>query len=253
MTTTLIVLAHPGRTSFNRAWAQATEKAALALGDEVLWSDLNAMGFDPVERPGQYGASRETAFDPLKRQEAAALSGDLPGDVAGEIAKVRAADRIVFHFPLWWFAPPAILKGWCDRVLAHGALHNVDERFDTGMCRGKAALFCVTTGSRASESAFNGREGDVTMLLWPLAYALRYLGFAVLEPVTAHGVHGYHKGARRAELEARLGAVLDAQGALMAGFDARPVMQFNADSDFDAAGRLKPGAAQYSYFIRQKS
>lgn len=253
MTTTLIVLAHPDKRSFNGDWAAATERAATALGDTVLWSDLYAMGFHPAEAAARYpGWDPEVQFDPLKAQEERAGTDSLPPDVATEIAKIRQADRVIFHFPIWWFAPPAMLKGWFDRVLAHGALHNVDERFDTGLCRDKKALFCVTTGSRAEESAYNGKEGDVQMLLWPAAYTLRYLGFTVMVPIVVHGVHGYHRGARKADLEARLQDVLTKQSDVLATFDARPCLAFNADTDFDSNGRLFPDRTSHSAFIRHQ-
>ncbi|MDU8942312.1 NAD(P)H-dependent oxidoreductase [Ovoidimarina sediminis] len=251
MTTTLIVLAHPEPRSFNAAWAEATRAACAAAGDRVLRSDLVQMGFDPVEAARHYRDTGD-AFDPLKAQETAAAAGTIPADVAAELEKLRAADRVIFHFPVWWFGPPAILKGWFDRVLMHGATHSVDERFDTGRFRGRRALFCVTTGSRATESGFDGREGDISMLLWPLAYALRYLGFTVLEPELVHGVHGYHREARKAELEARLRTVLDGQARVIAGLPARAAIPFNADSDFDGAGRLLPDRPSYSGFIRHE-
>lgn len=34
--------------------------------------------------------------------------------------RVLAADEIVAVFPVWWFAPPAVLKGWIDRVWNYG-------------------------------------------------------------------------------------------------------------------------------------
>jgi len=250
MATTLIVLAHPEPRSFNGAWAGATRAACEAAGDTVLWSDLCAMGFDAVESARHYAQRGSGGFDPLKAQEAAAQTGGLPEDVAGEIAKLRQADRVVFHFPIWWFAPPAILKGWFDRVLVHGALHSVDQRFDAGQFRGRKALFCVTTGATEAESAFNGKEGDIQMLLWPAAHTLRYLGFSVLVPRVVHGVHGYFEGAEEDALRRRLRGVLDAQRDLMAGFEALPLMRFNADADFDAEGRLKPDRPSHSHFVR---
>lgn len=250
MTTTLIVLAHPDRRSFNGAWADATADACTALGHKVLWSDLYAMGFDPAERAAHYDWPAEVSFDPLKAQEQASAAGTLPADVQAEIAKIRQADRIIFHFPLWWFAPPAMLKGWCERALAHSALHSVDQRFDQGQMRGKKVLFCVTTGSKAAESAHNGKEGDVTMLLWPLAYTLRYLGFDVVQRRCAHGVHGYHRGDRETALRTRLTQVLADQHDLIARFDTLPLIPFNADDDFDADGRLKPDRSSHSGFIR---
>ncbi|SLN24672.1 NAD(P)H-dependent oxidoreductase [Roseisalinus antarcticus] len=253
MTTTLIVLAHPERRSFNGAWADATDRALRGQGDSVLWSDLNAMGFDPVEAPSHYDRPGDPApFDVLKAQEAAAKANALPADVTAEIDKIRRADRIVFHFPLWWFAPPAMLKGWSERVLANGALHDADERFDAGRCRGKTALFCVTTGSKAAESGHDGKEGDVSMLLWPLAYTLRYLGFDVLEPRVVHGVHGYHKGAAKQALEQRLHAVLEDHPKTIADFDRLPRIAFNRDTEFDADGRLRPEAHSHSLFIRHR-
>lgn len=251
MTTTLVVLAHPERRSFNAAWADATEHAAKLQGDVVLTSDLCAMGFNPVEAPMHYlDWHNEDHFDPLKVQQDAAETDRLPKDVQTEIDKLRKADRVVFHFPLWWFAPPAILKGWFDRVFVHGALHSVDQRFDSGLWQHKKALFCVTTGSSETESAFNGKEGDVEMLLWPTAYTLRYLGFTVLKPKVVHGVHGYHQGKAHLDLGKRLQAVLMAQRELIASFDTCPHLDFNKDTDFDAAGRLSPDSPSYSHFIR---
>lgn len=251
MKTTLIVLGHPERGSFNGAWSSATEAACTRLGHEVMWSDLSSMAFDPVESAAHYGDLLPgQTFDPLKFQEAASAQGRLPQDVAAEVGKIERADRIVFHFPLWWFSPPALLKGWLERVFVHGRLHRVTERFDTGTCLGKKALFCVTTGSSEVESAHNGKEGDVQMLLWPMAYTLRYLGFTVLRPIIVHGVHGYHSGDASQLLYARLQRALKDQDRIMSDFDDLPAMAFNADGDFDAEGRLKAESECHSCFIR---
>lgn len=214
----------------------------------MLRSDLST--FDAIERPGLYDDPLQP-FDVLKQQEAASDSGSLPADVTEEIAKLEAADGVVFHFPLWWFAPPAILKGWFERVLAHGRTHDVDNRFDTGRFRGRSALFCVTTGANAVESGADGKEGDTRLHLWPAAYTLRYLGFDVLEPVLIHGVHGYHRDKRKTDMEARLREALSHQTKVMACWDDLPRMKFNADSDFDEAGRLKTDAPSFSPFIRR--
>ncbi len=238
----LIVTAHPGPESFTRAWAARSRRACEALGYEVLWSDLYEMGFDPAERGALYG--QEGPFDPLKAQEAGA-----PADASAEAARIEAADVVILHFPLWWFGPPAMLKGWCDRVLVHGRLHDVDHRFDTGRCRGKTALFCVSAGVSAAEIGPGGKEGHLDLLLWPLAYTLRYCGFDIAAPVAATGVHGYWQGDDRVALEARLAALLDGQAALIAGLDQRPRWRFNADTDFDETGRLKPDAPRHWPFI----
>ena len=238
MPRTLVVLAHPGPTSFNAAWAQASVAAT-----NGRCHDLHALGFDPAERGAHYGI--EGAFDPLKAQE----SCPVPRDVAPMVDDLDWAEQVIFHFPLWWFAPPAILKGWFDRVLVHGRVHDIDHRFDRGWHRGKRALFCLTTGATAIESGPGGKEGDVRLLLWPTAYTLRYCGFDIAEPVLVHGVHGYYEGAEEQALQARLAKVLADQPAVVQTLAQRPLWPFNADADFDADGRLKPGAPVHWPFI----
>ncbi|RYH06865.1 NAD(P)H-dependent oxidoreductase [Tropicimonas sp. IMCC6043] len=247
MTATLVVWAHPEPGSFTAAWARRSVEAAARMG-AVATSDLYAMRFDPAERAELYGHTGP--FDALKVQEAAAAAGRLPPDLSAELAKIRAADLVVLHFPIWWFGPPAMLKGWVDRALVHGALHRVEERFDAGPCRGKRVLFCVSTGCTAAECGPDGREGDLALQLWPLAHAFRYCGFEVLEPVRVHEVHGYHEAEALPAVETRLGAVLDGQADLLAGLDARAVWASNPGTDFDSEGRLRPEAAEFSPFIR---
>ena len=142
---------------------------------------------------------------------------------------------------MWWFGPPAILKGWLDRCLAHGALHSSRARFDAGPCRGKRALLCVTTGASAAEAGPHGKEGHTDLLLWPVAYALRYCGFTILAPALVHGVHDFHEGPARDALRTRLASALAGQPALIAGLGHRPRWPFHPDDAFDADGRLRPG------------
>lgn len=241
MTTVLIVSAHPGPDSFTAAWAAASADAAAELGHRVLTSDLYAMGFDPAERGALYGTSG--SFDPLRAQQ-----DSPPADARAEAAKIEAADIVILHFPIWWFGPPAILKGWCDRALLHGRLHDVDHRFDSGPCRGKLALCCVSTGASAAEVGPRGKEGRLDLLLWPLAYTLRYCGFDILSPESAHGVHGYWEGAEKQALDGRLARLLGAQRNLLDSIGTRPRWPFHPDTDFDSDGRLRDGIAPLSPF-----
>ncbi|MCC5975138.1 MAG: NAD(P)H-dependent oxidoreductase [Rubellimicrobium sp.] len=245
MPAALIIHAHPEPASFTAAWARASAAGAAGAGYLVMRSDLYAQGFDPAEGPGHYAAPPRP-FDPLKAQEGA---DPLPADAAAEMEKVRAAELIVLHFPLWWFAPPAMIKGWTERALIHGHLHRTDARFDTGLMHGKRVLFCVTTGADAAQTGPDGKEADTRLLLWPLAHTFRYCGATVVDPVLLHGVHGYAKGAEKPALEHRLAAALAAQAGLIAGIAQRPVWSFNSDADFDRSGRLRPDAPIHSPFI----
>ncbi|MFY0681349.1 MAG: NAD(P)H-dependent oxidoreductase [Thalassovita sp.] len=247
--TALIVLTHPDADAFTGHWAKASGKYLAEQGYEVLWSDLYGAGFDPVERPQNHPGYHSRPFDVLKAQEAASNALGFAEDVTAEMAKLRAADLTILHFPLWWFSPPAVLKGWCERVLANGAMHDAERRFDQGDFRGKQVLFCVSTGSSAAESQHNGKEGDSHMLLWPLAYTFRYLGFDVLQAELVHGVHGYHRDARKSALEARLAQLLEDHADTIRDLPARARVAFNADTEFED-GQLKADAPQRSHFIR---
>jgi NAD(P)H dehydrogenase (quinone) len=88
------------------------------------------------------------------------------------------------------------------------------------------------------------------MLLWPLAYALRYLGFTVLQPQLCHDVHGYHKGANSHRLEIELTDALARHRQNILDFDTLPEIPFNRDQDFDEQSTLKAEAPSHSYFIR---
>lgn len=252
MQSTLVVSAHPEPQSFTAAWARASVSAVGALGGAAAHSDLYAMGFDPAERAALYDPEDQPGgrFDPLKTQQRAAGRHALPADLAEQVERIRRAGLLILHFPIWWFGPPAILKGWMDRALVHGLLHDVDSRFDRGPCRGKRVLMCVSTGCSAAECGPDGREGDLRLLLWPVAQALTYCGFDVYEPVSVHSVHGYHEPPQKQALERQLTSVLEAQKSLIASLDRRPLWPFNRDADFDAQGRLLPEAPSLSPFVR---
>ncbi len=48
---------------------------------------------------------------------------------------------------MWWHLPPAMLKGWFDRVLAYGDAYTSRKRFENGRFVGKRAMFSVTVGT----------------------------------------------------------------------------------------------------------
>jgi NAD(P)H dehydrogenase (quinone) len=70
-------------------------------------------------------------FHPSLDSKKAFEQGLQSADIAGEQAKLRWADAVIFQFPLWWFSMPAIMKGWFDRVYAYGFAYGVGEHSDT--------------------------------------------------------------------------------------------------------------------------
>lgn len=188
----LIVLAHPERKSFNGGLVDVAVKQLVDEGHTVDVDDLYAEQFDPVERAEHYPyrAAAADYFYPLNEQRAHYEKNSLPQDVQRELARLEWADLVIFQFPLWWHAQPAILKGWFDRVLVYGGRYTSRMRYDHGYYRGKQAMLSVTTGS--PEKAFQpfGRAGNMVHWLWPMHASLYYVGFDVLAPQVNYGIQG---------------------------------------------------------------
>lgn len=101
-----IIIAHPrGDESFTAAMAKAYGQAARALGHTVVVRDLYGMDFDPRLRAEEipYGQTGVPAEDVVTERE-----------ILSEV------DVIALFYPLWFNAPPAILKGYVDRVFSLG-------------------------------------------------------------------------------------------------------------------------------------
>lgn len=100
------VVAHPLDNAFAKAAAARIRAALERRGIEVDIIDLYADDFDPRLT----GAERRGYFTTPYDSKA----------VAGYVARLRLAEKLVFVFPQWWFNVPAILKGFFDRVLVPG-------------------------------------------------------------------------------------------------------------------------------------
>jgi len=180
-------------------------------------------------------------------------TGRQSADIAAEQEKLRWADAVILQFPLWWFAAPAILKGWLDRVLVYGPMYNSRQRHERGVMQGKRALLSVTTGSSARACAVDGREGDTRLLLWPLMYSLRYVGFEVMEPHMVHGVRSGLAAERvQAHDEALVAATLSYRERL-SRWRQWPTVPFNSSEDFEDGVLLRAEATAYSPFIRHRN
>ena len=129
----LVVLANPAPSSFDHVLATTYVEAVEAAGQQVLLRDLNALGFDPV----------------LKADERPGLKAvDLAADVRTELALIESSAIIVLVYPIWFGGPPAILKGYVDRVL--GADYDFRRFHDSdgqAPLKGKRLLSISTSGT----------------------------------------------------------------------------------------------------------
>jgi NAD(P)H dehydrogenase (quinone) len=248
-----IVLAHPERQSFNAHLAQVARRALEAQGWSVSLSDLYDMGFDPCERAEHYVPRQQPErFDVQTEQRHASNSGSIPDAVAAEIGRLDRADLLILQYPMWWHLPPAMLKGWLDRVLIYGEVYTSKKRFENGRFVGKRAMIAVTVGTSAATYAFDGRSGDIDLLLWPVNFSLAYVGYSVLTPFVAYGVEAGLRYSDAAVVEARLQRVEADLGAALQELDRRAVIPFNRMAEWGADGRITPGAPVHWPFIRRK-
>jgi NAD(P)H dehydrogenase (quinone) len=180
----LIVLAHPEPDSFNGALFDTAVESLRAAGHTVVTSDLYRMGFDPVSSRRNFTTVKDPGYLKLQVEETHATeAGGFAPMVETEIAKIEAADLMIWQFPLWWFGLPGILKGWVDRVFAMGRAYGQGRVYGTGMFRGKRALLSLTTGGPEESYAPAGFNGDLQAVLRPTHRGmLEFTGFEVMGP-----------------------------------------------------------------------
>lgn len=104
---TLVVYCHPNPESFSGALYQATLESLKARGDELRGFDLYADDFQPI----------------LTREERIAYltnPGLIETRVQAHTDALKWCEHLVFVFPIWFYGPPAMLKGWLERVWLPG-------------------------------------------------------------------------------------------------------------------------------------
>ena len=104
------ILAHPDPHSLNHAIAKTAIETLNKNGHRVRFHDLYAEQFDPL----------------LPAQEIP-KEAVLPPAVQMHCNEVSTADGIIIVHPNWWGQPPAILKGWVDRVIRPGVAYEFLE------------------------------------------------------------------------------------------------------------------------------
>ncbi|MBO6559516.1 MAG: NAD(P)H-dependent oxidoreductase [Nisaea sp.] len=247
------VLAHPEPQSYNAHLVRSGVEALEAEGWTATVSDLYAMGFDPSERPEHFADPLNPArFDVQAEQRHASANGTLPEHVTAELERMEAADLLVLQYPMWWHLPPAMLKGWMDRVFAYGEAYTSTKRFENGRFVGKRAMLSVTVGTSRETYEHDGRSGDIDLMLWPVNFSLAYLGYTVLDHFVAYGVEAGLRYSDPATVEARLKKVAEDFKMTLTGLDGRPVIPFNRKAEWGEDGRIVPGAPVYSPFIRRR-
>ncbi|MFO0482124.1 MAG: NAD(P)H-dependent oxidoreductase [bacterium] len=147
----LIVLSHPDPASFNHALAAAIAQGLRSAGHAAELADLHVEGFDPRQN--------------LDDVRALHGQGPLPPALVREQLRLARADGLVFVYPTWWFERPAMLKGWCDRVLTSGFAFRFGPSGPEGMLAAKCVWIVTTTGM---PEPFYARHGGFESILRPM-------------------------------------------------------------------------------------
>lgn len=110
----LVVYCHPCEESFNASLRDLAMATLAQAGHEARLLDLYAMGFDPV-----LGAEgRRVYHTPVENERG----------VEPHLEALRWCEALIFIYPTWWYGPPAMLKGWLDRVWVPFATFGMPER-----------------------------------------------------------------------------------------------------------------------------
>ena len=146
-----VILAHPDKNSFNHAIANKVVQS-LQNNHNVYFHDLYEEKFEPIL------PSLEFSRDAL-----------LPQEISNHCNEISNAEGIIIIHPNWWGQPPAVLKGWVDRVIRPGVAYEFlegdkGEGIPNGLLKAKAALVINTsnTGTEREKSVF----GDPLETLW---------------------------------------------------------------------------------------
>ena len=181
-----VIFAHPNRESFTGSVANAYAEAATALGHEAIIRDLYRMNFQPCLQSEELPFAE--GFHPLP-------------DVTAERALLRDADVFVLCYPLWLDTPPAMMKGYLDRVFGYGFAYG-KEGHSEPLLSGRKLLTFSSSGAPLHWVEQTGAFGAIRALFH--RYFAEVCGLSAVDHVHFGGIV---PGIRRDAVEARLAEV----------------------------------------------
>lgn len=148
----LVILSHPKQGSFCHAIAASVKEVLVKNGHDVTFHDLY-----------------EEKFDPVLHQHEIPKDAEVCAGIRKHCDEIVSAEGIVIVHPNWWGQPPAILKGWIDRVIRPGVAYEFlvgdkGEGVPRGLLKARAAIVFNTsnTDPRREKQVF----GDPLEALW---------------------------------------------------------------------------------------
>ena len=147
-----VILSHPDKKSFNHAIAMATVETLNQNGHEVYFHDLY-----------------EEKFDPILPANEIQKDASLPPEIEKHCNEISEVDGIIIIHPNWWGQPPAILKGWIDRVIRPGVAYEFieddkGEGVPNGLLNAKSAIVFNTSNTETQRE--RDFFGDPLETIW---------------------------------------------------------------------------------------
>src|SRR5271154_6460194 len=109
----LYIYCHPLPESFHAAIRARTLLALAEAGHQVDLLDLYAEKFNPVLSE----EARRHYHDVSRNQNG----------LESYVARLTSADALILQFPTWCFGPPAMLKGFFDRMIMPGVAFDLSD------------------------------------------------------------------------------------------------------------------------------
>jgi len=126
-----VVIAHPRAESFTASVAAAYVQACGEQGFQIVTRDLYGIDFDPCLKPDEIPGP---SFRPA-------------ADVMAERALLQDCDVFAFFYPLWLNTPPAMLKGYLERVFGFGFAYGSDGHSYNPLLQGRAFISFSSSGA----------------------------------------------------------------------------------------------------------
>jgi NAD(P)H dehydrogenase (quinone) len=127
-----VIVAHPNPQSLTCAIAGAYAEAVKALGHESITRDLYRMDFDPCLKATEIPGAKGVGFHE---------------EVTAERRILKDVDVFAFIYPFWFNAPPAMLKGYVDRVFSMYFGYEPGPGGTTPLLEGKKLISFTTSGA----------------------------------------------------------------------------------------------------------
>lgn len=110
----LIIFSHPSSESYGAAIYELACRTLKAAGHELRTHDLYREGFDPVLSTQEWSDYLSNPGVNIRKH-------------ADHIADIKWAEGLIVIYPTWYYGPPAMLKGWLERIWLPGVTFEIAD------------------------------------------------------------------------------------------------------------------------------